>query len=58
MGNENQNNKISFEELKSAAMPLVELLRKKGHPHLQVIVTDSMVKITEDKMGVPLEYED
>ncbi len=50
--------KISLEELKEAAKPLVELLREKGHPHMSAIVTGRSVVLTEDIMGVPLDYED
>lgn len=49
---------ISFKELEEAATPLVELLRKKGHPHMTALVTDRSVVLTEDIMGVPLDYED
>lgn len=49
---------ISFEELKKAAEPLVELLRKKGQPHMSAIVMGRSVVVTEDLMGVPLDYED
>lgn len=50
--------KITFEELQKAAMPLVELLRKKGHPHMTAVVTGRSVVIAEDKLGVPLHYDD
>lgn len=49
---------ITFEELEKAGMPLVELLRKKGHPHMNIIVSQRQIRITEDKMGVPLDYDD
>lgn len=51
-------NRISFEELKQAAMPLVELLRKKGHPHMSIVVTGRNIVVKEDLMGVPLEFDD
>lgn len=47
-----------FEELKEVTKAAVEFLRKKGHPHMTIIVTDRSVKITEDIMGVPLDYDD
>ena len=50
--------KITFEELKEAATPLVELLRKKGHPHMTCIVQDDHVELTEGLLGIPFEYED
>ncbi len=52
------NETVSIEELKKAAEPLVELLRKKGHPHMSAIVTERSVVVTEDLMGVPLEFDD
>ena len=47
-----------FEELKEITKQAVEFLRKKGHPHITIIVTSREVKITEDIMGVPLDYDD
>lgn len=49
---------ISFEELQNAAMPLIEFLRQKGHPHMTALVTTRSVVLTEDIMGMPLNYED
>ena len=50
--------KITFKELEKAAAPLINLLRKKGHSHMSAYVTVRNVVITEDIMGVPLNYED
>lgn len=47
--------KDSFYELTKAAEPLVAYLRKYHCPHDQVIVTQTFVKLTQDKMGVPFE---
>lgn len=64
MKNEKENKKvtsereITFEELKSAAQPLVELLRKKGHPHMTVLVTDWNIELVEALKGIPMPYED
>lgn len=49
---------ITFEELKEAAIPLVKLLREKGHPHMTVVVKDDRVELVEGVKGCPLEYED
>ncbi len=49
---------ITFKELREAAKPLVEILRKKGHPHMTVLVTDRTAIVVEDKVGVPFPYED
>lgn len=64
MENKKENKKvtsereITFEELKGAAQPLVELLRKKGHPHMTVLVTDWNVELVEALRGIPMPYED
>ena len=50
--------KITLEELQEAATPLVELLRKKGHPHMTVLVTDWNVELVEALRGIPMPYED
>lgn len=49
---------ITFEELQEAATPLVELLRKKGHPHMTVLVTDWNVELVEALIGIPMPYDD
>lgn len=53
-----ENKKITLDELKKAAEPLVELLRKKGHPHMTVIVTGRWIKLVEDITGIPMPYDD
>ncbi len=49
---------ITHEELKEAAMPLVELLRKKGHPLMVVQVTSRSVDIYEAIKGMPFPPDD
>ena len=49
---------ITHEELKEAAMPLVELLRKKGHPLMAVQVTSRSVDIYEAIKGMPFPPDD
>lgn len=49
---------VSIEDLKAAALPLVELLRKKGTPLMAVIVTSRSVDIYQAIIGAPLPYED
>lgn len=51
-------NRFDLGELQAAAMPLVEFLRKKGHPHMTAIVTGRSVLVNEDVIGVPLDYDD
>lgn len=41
-----ENELITCEELHEAAKPLVNLLRKKGHPHMTAIVTPISAEIT------------
>lgn len=55
---EKLNETVSFEELKKAAEPLVELLRKKGNPFMQVVVTDHSAVVTADVMALSLDYDD
>ena len=49
---------ITFEELKEAATPMVELLQKKGHPYMIAIITEEKVEIMECKKGIPFPYDD
>lgn len=49
---------ITWDELKKAAAPLVELLRTKRHSNIQAIVNCREVKITEDLMCTPIEWKD
>ena len=53
-----QNNKGDFEALEQAAMPLVEYLRKIGDAHTTAVVTQRGVRLTQDLIGMPLDYED
>ena len=50
--------KITLEELQEAAMPLVELLRKKGNPCMLAYVTTRAAEIAEMTLGLPLPYDD
>lgn len=56
--NKTSRTEITFDELQEAATPLVELLRKKGHPHMTVLVTDWNVELVEALKGIPIPYED
>ena len=49
---------ILLEELQEATKTVVELLQKKGNPHLQITITQTSVKIVEEKMGIPLNFKD
>ena len=53
-----EQGKITFEELSEAVEKAVDLLRKKGHPHLSIVITQREVKVVEDKIGMPLDYDD
>lgn len=50
--------KPTREELRSAAMPLLELLSKHYHPHAYAVVTEGHVEILEGSMGVLLQIRD
>ena len=56
--NKTARTEITIEELQETATPLVELLRKKGHPHMTVLVTDWNVELVEALRGIPMPYED
>lgn len=49
---------IELDDLIKAASPLINFLRKKGHPHMSAIVTGRTVKIVSDIVGMPLDYDD
>lgn len=49
--------KLDLEELKDVCIPVVEYLKEKGHPHCQIIITDSNIKATEDIAGIPCGSE-
>lgn len=49
---------ITLEELQKAAMPLVELLRKKGNPRMLAFVSTMAAEITEMTLGLPLPLDD
>jgi hypothetical protein len=51
-------NKPSFEELKTATQPLVDILYKYYDPHTTIMVEQGQVKILRDDMGMPLEIKD
>ena len=48
----------SYDELKEAARPLMELLRKKGNMEMSAFVTDETVVIMESLVGTSIEYND
>ena len=49
---------ITFEELEEAAKPLVDLMRKKGHPLMAVLVTSRSADVLETVKGMPFPYDD
>lgn len=55
---EKETKKITCEELKEVSMPLVELLRRKGHPHMTAVVTEKNVLLNDVFKGLPLERND
>ncbi|MNG00708.1 hypothetical protein D3C84_836520 [compost metagenome] len=48
----------AHEELKAAAMPMLEFLNKYYHPHAYAIITEGRVEIVEGAMSVPLPIRD
>lgn len=51
-------NKNKHEELKEAALPMLEFLNKYYHPHAYAIVTEGRVEIVEGAMACPLLIRD
>ena len=47
---------ITFDDLQKATEKAVALLQEKGNPHLQIIVTQTDVKIVEEQMGIPIQF--
>ena len=47
---------ITFDDLQKATEKAVALLQEKGNPHLQIIVTQTDVKIVEAQMGIPIQF--
>lgn len=52
------NLKLSFEELKNAAQPLVDILYKYYNPHTTIIIEMDHVEILCGDMAVPFEIKD
>lgn len=51
------NNKITDEEIKQAASPLIKLLNEKMHPHATAIVTTVSVEILSGEYVIDEIYE-
>ena len=49
--------KVEFDELQKAAEPVVDLLKKKGHPHMKVIIEQDHVELVEGLLGIPVKEE-
>ncbi len=45
-------------EIAEMSQPLVRWLRENGHPHMSIVVTQTMVEVVEDVMGVPVDGEE
>jgi hypothetical protein len=50
--------KCTFEELISAAQPMLNLLYKYYDPHTSIIIEMGFIKVVQDKMGAPLDIRD
>lgn len=51
------NKKITDEEIKQAASPLIKLLNEKMHPHTTAIVTTASVEILSGEYVIDEIYE-
>ncbi len=45
--------KIELDELQEKCGPLQDLINKKGHPHIAIIVTIDTIKVVEDVVSCP-----
>ena len=50
--------RISWQELEEATKPIKELLQKKGHPHMKVIVDQAGAEVVEGICSCPFEILD
>lgn len=50
--------KPSFDELKKAAEPLIELLNQFGNPYTSVVVSCDSIEVIEITTRIPLEIKD
>lgn len=50
--------KPTFEELKEAAEPLIELLSKFSNPYTSVVVSCDSIEVIEVTTRIPLEIKD
>lgn len=48
--------KPDYEELRAAALPMIEYIKKYGCPHTTAIITDNSVKLVSDEIGIPDYY--
>lgn len=48
----------TFDELKTAAEPLIDLLNKFGYPYASIVVSANAIEINETTMRLPLEIKD
>lgn len=53
-----EKNRPTHEELKAAAMPILELLYKYYHPHAYAIINECNVEIVVGDMSAPLPLRD
>jgi hypothetical protein len=44
-----------IESLKNVCKPVLEYLKKNYNPHCSLIITDTYIRLVEDKIGIPVE---
>lgn len=47
-----------IESLEKICKPVVDYLKDNYNPHCTVVITDSQVKLVEDKIGIPIGSDD
>ncbi|APM37329.1 hypothetical protein [Clostridium kluyveri] len=47
----------SMKSLEKVCKPVVDYIRDNYNPHVTVVITDSQIKLLEDKMSIPIESD-
>ena len=51
-------NNEKLKELEELGKPLVEFLRKHYHPHANIVISTTSIRVTEDALGVGVPYKE
>ena len=48
----------AIKSLEEVCKPVVDYLKNNYHPHCTVVITDSEIRLVEDKIGIPVRSDD